>query len=36
MKTFFKKDEPNIIVKKQHVNTTEKSKVSNDIIVCDC
>ena len=34
--SFFKKDEPNIIAKKQHINITEKSKVSNDIDVCDC
>ena len=34
--TFFQKDEPNIILNKQHINTTEKSEVSNNIVVGDC
>ena len=34
--SFFQKDEPNIIVNKQHINTTEKSEVSNNIVVGDC
>ena len=34
--SFFQKDEANIIVNKQHINTTEKSKVSNNIVVGDC
>ena len=28
--------EPNIVVNKQHINTTEKSEVSNNIVVGDC
>ena len=33
--SFYQKDEPNI-VNKRHINTTEKSKVSNNIVVGDC
>ena len=33
---FFQKDESYIIVNKQHINTTEKSEVTNNIIVGDC
>ena len=33
--SFFQKDEPNIIVNKQHINISEKSEVSN-IVVGDC
>ena len=34
--SLFQKDEPNIIVNKQNINTTEKSEVSNNIVVGDC
>ena len=34
--SFYQKDEPNIIVNKQHINTTEMSGVSNIIVVGDC
>ena len=33
--SFSQKDDPNIIVNKQHINTTEKSEVSNSIVVGD-
>ena len=33
--SFYQKDEPNI-VNKRHIITTEKSKVSNNIVVGDC
>ena len=32
---FFHKDEPNIIVNKQHINTTEKKEVFNNTVVGD-
>ena len=34
--SFYQKDEPNIIVNKQHINTTEMSEKSNTIVVGDC
>ena len=33
--SFFQKDEPNIIVNNQHINATEKSKMSQNIAVSD-
>ena len=33
--SFFQKDEPNITVNKKHINTTEKSEASNNIVVDD-
>ena len=33
--SFFQKDEPNIIVTNQHINATEKSKMSQNIAVSD-
>ena len=34
--SFFRKDKPNIIVNNLHINTTEKSEVSDNIVVGDC
>ena len=34
--SFFQKDEPNIIVNKQCINTTEKSEVPNNIVCISC
>ena len=33
---YFQKDEPNIIINKQHINTTGKKEASNNIVAGDC